>query len=788
MYTRFYNRWTLRTQLLVALCLAFAAAALLTTHVLKSVESTESRESIQTESAKLSRLVSNIAAPAVRARDEAALHQSLELIIANYSKILNTTFYDTQGLIIGSYTSAPVAIKEDGLPDLTALHNASGIITTSARVEVDSEYLGELVLTWDSSAAEQRVRHLLKNTYLMLFCLLAILGLVFILIVNVMVLNPMEKIQNHMKKVQNNSGSKPLELQAATELRLLAERANEFGSLMELRAAKENELRDAAHAKSEFLANMSHELRTPLNGVLGMLGLLETTSLSSDQTEYLKTAASSGRSLLKLINDILDFSKVEAGRMEFESIDFDLHETIEQCCSAQAESAHRKKLELVSIFDHELPRYLRGDPTRIRQILTNMLSNAIKFTDTGHVAVRIHLLRSDNDAYQVQFNVSDTGIGLPSDAIDKVFESFAQADGSTTRKYGGTGLGLAICKQLAEAMGGTIGVESQQEIGSNFWLELPLEHSLAETGDSTPGLRLQGKSLLIIDPSDISRESIANLLSLYDTQYAIANSAKQAQELLARAEEHDKKFDLILVNSVTGDGTSSRFNEEVVSLYPHYAGKLIELQYITDIRARRADAELPGILKPLRRQSFYDRLCRSIFSAPPQNNAASSNSETAATGTGQGELADTQSDNDISTSETLENSTCQILVAEDNLVNQMVAEGLLEAMDFNVLCVDNGREAIAFIETTPCDLILMDCQMPVMDGYHATQAIRTRKDQLKNIPIIALTANAMSGDAQKCLDAGMNDYMSKPFDPEVLESKIRDLISSSRIRNLNKAA
>jgi len=601
-------------------------------------------------------------------------------------------------------------------------------------------------------------------------------------------LNPMEKIQNHMKKVQNNSGSKPLELQAATELRLLAERANEFGSLMELRAAKENELRDAAHAKSEFLANMSHELRTPLNGVLGMLGLLETTSLSSDQTEYLKTAASSGRSLLKLINDILDFSKVEAGRMEFESIDFDLHETIEQCCSAQAESAHRKKLELVSIFDHELPRYLRGDPTRIRQILTNMLSNAIKFTDTGHVAVRIHLLRSDNGIYQVQFNVSDTGIGLSADAIDKVFESFAQADGSTTRKYGGTGLGLAICKQLAEAMGGTIGVESQQEIGSNFWLELPLEHSLAETGDSTPGLRLQGKSLLIIDPSDISRESIANLLSLYDTQYAIANSAKQAQELLARAEEHDKKFDLILVNSVTGDGTSSRFNEEVVSLYPHYAGKFIELQYITDIRARRADAELPGILKPLRRQSFYDRLCRSIFSAPPQNNAASSNSETAATGTDQGELADTQSDNDISTSETLENSTCQILVAEDNLVNQMVAEGLLEAMDFNVLCVDNGREAIAFIETTPCDLILMDCQMPVMDGYHATQAIRTRKDQLKNIPIIALTANAMSGDAQKCLDAGMNDYMSKPFDPEVLESKIRDLISSSRIRNLNKAA
>ena len=385
----------------------------------------------------------------------------------------------------------------------------------------------------------------------------------------------------------------------------------------------------------------------------------------------------------------------------------------------------------------------------------------------------------------MQFNVSDTGIGLPSDAIDKVFESFAQADGSTTRKYGGTGLGLAICKQLAEAMGGTIGVESQEEIGSNFWLELPLEHSLAETGESTPGLRLQGKSLLVIDPSEISRESIANLLSLYDTQYAMANSATQAQELLARAAEQDKEFDLILVNSVTGDGTSSRFNEKVQNLYPNYAGKFIELQYITDIRARRADAELPGILKPLRRQSFYDRLCISLFS--DLASAAVTSTETA-TGAENSTPSENKNNNALAANEALDNSSCQILVAEDNLVNQMVAEGLLEAMDFNVLCVDNGREAINFIETTPCDLILMDCQMPLMDGYQATQAIRTRKDQLKHIPIIALTANAMSGDAQKCLDAGMDDYMSKPFDPQVLESKIRELIGNRRSKGIDKAA
>ena len=220
-------------------------------------------------------------------------------------------------------------------------------------------------MVWDASWAETRVKQLLNNTYFMLFGLLTILGIVFAMIMNSIVLNPIEKIQYQMRIVQENRKIKPLKLDAAKELRNLADRANEFGSLMQFRIQRENELQDTANAKSDFLANMSHELRTPLNGVLGMLGLLETTSLSSTQREYLQTAASSGRSLLELINDILDFSKVEARKMEFESVDFDLHEILEQCCAAQAEPAHRKKLELVTLIDHELPKYLRGDPTRI---------------------------------------------------------------------------------------------------------------------------------------------------------------------------------------------------------------------------------------------------------------------------------------------------------------------------------------------------------------------------------------------------------------------------------------
>ena len=780
MRTRYFNKLKLRTQLLLALILAFATAAVLTTHALKRVESTESRQTIREEAKKLSHLVSNLSAPAVRQRDEKAINDSLELIATSYSKLLRTTFYDVNGEIIATYTNAPLAIVKTGVPDPETLENINSIVTTTSRIEFQKEHLGELVLVWDASWAETRVKQLLNNTYFMLFGLLTILGIVFAMIMNSIVLNPIEKIQYQMRIVQENRKIKPLKLDAAKELRNLADRANEFGSLMQFRIQRENELQDTANAKSDFLANMSHELRTPLNGVLGMLGLLETTSLSSTQREYLQTAASSGRSLLELINDILDFSKVEARKMEFESVDFDLHEILEQCCAAQAEPAHRKKLELVTLIDHELPKYLRGDPTRIGQILTNLISNAIKFTQKGHVAIRLHLLESPEN-YKIQFNVSDTGIGMNESAMSRIFDSFAQADESTTRKFGGTGLGLAICKQLAEAMGGAIGVNSKEGEGSTFWFELTLDHSIADTGDPSPGYELKGTKILAIDHVAISQEVIGNLLSLYQAQHVTAASTKQGIALLDRAKSEKTEFDFILFNSNTNNKSSAEFVETIKSDYPKYVDKLVKLQYITDIHAGDTNSTIPGIIKPLRISSFYERLTAILTGQEDVASLGSMSSENLS-------LIKSEPKAPVSDSTAIENAKCTILVAEDNPVNQMVAQGLLETMGFKVQCVDNGQEAIEHIQSNDCDLILMDCQMPVMDGYQATRSIREREDSLSSIPIIALTANAMQGDAQKCTDAGMDDYMSKPFDTEKLESMINRLIFEHRNPQMGKAA
>ena len=763
-----FNRFHLRKQLLAAFCVAFVIAGLAAAEIIRRIDANDFQAQISKENERLSLLLASLASDAVRNRDEAGIHRSLEMLIESYNKILNATFFDSHGKIIGSYANAPVAIAPLRGALETDLDQAHGIVTTDSRLEVDGEYLGKLTLTWDTNEEKNRVHKVQRQTYLTLFGLLAILGLVLMLLLNKLVIHPISSIQQHMKRVQRDAHTPPLALNASPELRLLAERANEFGSLMDLRRARETQLADAARAKSEFLANMSHELRTPMNGVLGMLTLLEKTDLDQQQIDQLAVASSSGQNLLKLINDILDYSKIEAGRMEFESIDFNLNEVIESCCAGQAEAAHAKSLELVSVIDTDVPNYVRGDPTRIRQILNNLISNAIKFTDSGSVAVRLHLLESDNDRCQVQFNVTDSGIGLEASAIDKVFESFAQADGSTTRKYGGTGLGLAICRQLAEGMYGTIGVESQQGVGSNFWLEVPLERSLADTGVSTPGYRLQGTSTLLLDPSEESTEATMNLLSQYGAPYATANTSEKALDLLHRAADQEQEFDLILVNSVTGDGTSTLFIDKLLAEFPHYDKKVVELLYVTDMRNKTPGSNQSRIFKPLTRDSFYERLCQQLFNDDLAVTKPAGNRENFETVV----ATDTTGDFD--------HSSCHILIAEDNPVNQLVAEGILESMGYNVYCADNGSEAVEFIDSQHCDLILMDCQMPVMDGYEATRQIRKRTDRLAETPIIALTANAMEGDSEKCLAAGMNAYVSKPFEAETLETIIREQILAAR--------
>lgn len=607
--------------------------------------------------------------------------------------------------------------------------------------------------------------------------LAALLGVGLTLLLTRRITSPLAQLSEAMHGISNGKMDHTIEVDSKDEISKLAEGFNLMMARLkesrkevvnyqltledkvkartaELLKAKERAeaANNASKAKSEFLASMSHEIRTPMNGVLGVVDLLLRTDLNAKQRGFTETLASSAQSLLAIINDILDFSKVEAGKMELDCIDFEPRETVNEIIDLLTERARSRDVELISHVADEVPKVLRGDPGRLRQVITNLVGNGIKFTEGGEVVVRVHIEKMHELTCKLRFEVADTGVGIPEEHQASIFESFSQVE--VKDGYKGSGLGLTVSKQLVALMGGEIGLESIPGKGSTFWFTIQLEiRQLVNQEDLKQAETLRGLRVLVIDENDTHRDVLLTHLKNWGMDTDHASHGEEAMQTLSEAASKQQPFDLAIIDMIMPGMDGIEFARALSSREDLAQVNLLMLtapnHHINTRKARLLG--IRGVIaRPIRQERLLEVLLRALES--PKS------------------VSDQDTLAKVSFQDVVQ-FDARVLVAEDNSVNQAVAESMLENLGCRIVLANNGREAVNLATHTPCDLILMDIQMPEMDGIEAMKRIRAVEREAlppRHTPMVAVTAHAITGDRENYLSMGMDDYLSKPFDQDQL--------------------